>query len=187
MYLILLLYWNKHNKPFVLKSINKIELFGIIEKYQGIIHKVNSIYFKHKEDREDNFQEVIYQLFKSFDSLRDRNKVTSWIYKVSINTAITALRKNNRITIKPEFSDSDIIEISENHPGEFIEKTSHLYTAINKLSEIEKAIILLYLDEKSYNEIGEIIGISKNNVGVKISRIKEKLKITLKNKNYGQG
>ncbi len=165
MYLILLLYWNKHNKQFVLKSKNKIELFDLIEKYQGIIHKVNSIYFKHKEDREDNFQEVIYQLFKSFDSLRDRNKITSWIYKVSINTAITALRRNNRIKAKPEFSDSDIIEISENHPVEFIEKTSHLYTAINKLSEIEKAIILLYLDEKSYNEIGEIIGISKNNVG----------------------
>jgi len=171
----------------MLKSKNRIELFEIIEKYQGIIHKVNSIYFKYKEDREDNFQEVIYQLFKSFDSLRDRNKVTSWIYKVSINTAITALRKNNRITIKPEFSDSDIKEVNENYPGEFIEKTSHLYTAINKLSEIEKAIILLYLDEKSYNEIGEIIGISKNNVGVKISRIKEKLKITLKNRNYGQG
>ncbi len=169
----------------MLESKNKIELFEIIEKYQGIIHKVNSIYFKYKEDREDNFQEVIYQLFKSFDSLRDRNKVTSWIYKVSINTAITALRKNNRITIKPEFSDSDIKEVNETNHEEFNEKISHLYTAINKLSEIEKAIILLYLDEKSYNEIGEIIGISKNNVGVKISRIKEKIKYTLKNKNHG--
>ena len=170
-----------------MKSINKIEIFEIIEKYQGIIHKVNSIYFKHKEDREDNFQEVIYQLFKSFDSLRDRNKVTSWIYKVSINTAITALRKNNRVKTKPEFYDSDIKEVNETNHEEFNEKISHLYTAIDKLSEIEKAIILLYLDEKSYNEIGEIIGISKNNVGVKISRIKEKIKYTLKNKNYGQG
>lgn len=170
-----------------MKSINKIELFEIIEKYQGIIHKVNSIYFKQKEDREDNFQEVIYQLFKSFNSLRDRNKVISWMYKVSINTAITALRKNNRLKTKSEFSDNDIIVISENNSEEFDEKTSRLYTAIDKLSEIEKAIILLYLDEKSYNEIGEIIGISKNNVGVKISRIKEKIKYTLKNKNYGQG
>jgi RNA polymerase sigma factor (sigma-70 family) len=169
-----------------LKSINKIELFNLIKKHQGIIHKVNSIYFKHKVDREDNFQEVIYQIFKSYDSLRDKKKVTSWIYKVSINTAITALRKNNRVKTKPEFADSDIIEINETNPEEFNEKTNYLYTAIDELSEIEKAIILLYLEEKSYNEIGEIIGISKNNVGIKISRIKEKLKNTLKNKNYGQ-
>lgn len=169
----------------MLKSKNRIELFEIIEKYQGIIHKVNSIYFKHKEDKEDNFQEVIYQLFKSFYSLRDRNKVTSWIYKVSINTAITALRKNNRVTIKPEFYDSVIKEVNETNHEEFNENINHLYTAIDKLSEVEKAIILLYLEEKSYHEIGEIIGISKNNVGVKLSRIKEKLKITLKNKNYG--
>lgn len=171
----------------MLKSKDEIELFGLIEKYQGIIHKVNSVYFEHKEDKEDNFQEVIYRLYKSFDSLRDRNKFSSWIYKVSINTAITALRKSNRVKTKPEFSDSDIKEIDENNHEEFNEKISHLYTAINKLSEVEKAIILLHLDEKSYNEIGEIIGISKNNVGVKILRIKEKLRNILKNKNCGQG
>jgi len=156
----------------------KEEFLEILKNYQGILHKVNLVYFHNEVDRKDNFQEIIYQLWKSFPKLQNKNSIGSWIYAVSINTSISKLKKESRIIYhdKPaEFFDitDNSGEISRN------EEFQLLLQAIYKLNEIDKSIMLLYLEEKSYEEIAEIIGISKSNVGVRINRAKEILKQNL--------
>lgn len=157
----------------------KDEFLEILSNYQGILHKVSLIYFKNKSDREDNLQEIIYQLWKSFPSLKNHNSIGSWIYAVSINTSISRIKKASRIEYRetiPELPDkSNIIdEMSMN------ESLQLLLDAIYNLDELDKSIMLLYLEEKSYDEIAEIIGISKSNVGVRINRAKVLLKQNLK-------
>ncbi|MBI9036631.1 MAG: sigma-70 family RNA polymerase sigma factor [Bacteroidales bacterium] len=156
------------------------EFSKLIDNYQGIINKVSRAYFSNSEDRKDNFQEVVYQLWVSKDNLRDKSKIASWIYRVAINTSIVRLKKNSKIVYKENIFEKDMAyqDYEENNKEDRIEQ---LYAAINKLNEVERAIIILYLDEKSYSEISEICGISKSNVGIKIMRSKNKLKQLLKN------
>lgn len=163
----------------------KEEFLEILSNYQGILHKVSFVYFKNKHDREDNIQEVIYQLWKSYLSLKNHNSIGSWIYAVSINTSISRVKKVSRIEYRetvPELPDeSNVIdEISMN------ESLKLLLNAIYNLDEVDKSIMLLYLEEKSYDKIAEIIGISKSNVGVRINRAKEILKQNFKNSNHGK-
>ena len=157
----------------------KEEFLRIISNYQGILHKVNLVYFKSKSSREDNFQEIIYQLWKSFPNLKNKNSLGSWIYAVSIHTSISSLKKHSGI----EYRES-IPEITDNN--NFFndltnsESLNQLLDAIYHLDEINKSIMLLYLEEKTYEEIAEILGITKSNVGVRINRAKKLLKQNLK-------
>lgn len=161
------------------------EFLEILFKYQGILYKVSLVYLKNKSDVEDNLQEIIYQLWKSFPSLKNHDSIGSWIYAVSINTSISRVKKRSRIEYResiPELPDkSDIIDqISMN------ESIQLLLNAIYDLDEIDKSILLLYLEEKSYDEIAKIMGFTKSNVGVRINRAKKLLKQNLKNKNHGK-
>ncbi|MDP3436112.1 MAG: RNA polymerase sigma factor, partial [Bacteroidales bacterium] len=150
-----------------MKSI-KDDFLEILSNYQGILHKVNLIYFKNASDREDNFQEIIYQLWKSFPGLKNKNSIGSWIYAVSINTSISKLKKESRIEYRENLPESfDKIDIIEELSLSEVSKM--LLGAIYNLNEIDKPIMLLYLEEKSYDEIAQIIGISKSNVGVRIN------------------
>ena len=157
---------------------SKEEFLEILTNYQGILHKVSLIYFRNKSEREDNFQEIIYQLWKSFPQLKNKNSIGSWIYAVSINTSIYRLKKESRIEYREKLPESvdkfDLIEELS-----FNETSRRLLQAIYNLNEIDKSIMLLYLEEKSYDEIAEILGLSKSNVGVRISRAKELLKQNL--------
>ena len=158
----------------------KEEFLEILSNYQGILYKVSLIYFKNASDRGDNFQEIVYQLWKSFPKLQNKNSIGSWVYAVSINTSISRIKRVSRIEYRetlPEVPDtSNIIdEISKNESLEL------LLNAIYNLDDIDKSIMLLYLDEKSYDEIAEIIGISKSNVCLRIYRSKEFLKQNIKN------
>jgi len=162
----------------IMKS-TKEEFLEILSNYQGILHKVSLVYFKNRTDREDNLQEIIYQLWKSFSSLKNHNSIGSWIYAVSINTSISRIKKQLRIEYRetiPELPDKSNV-IDEMLLNESLQL---LVDAIYNLDEIDKSIMLLYLEEKSYDEIAEIIGISKSNVGVRINRTKELLKQNLK-------
>ena len=157
-----------------MKSL-KDEFLEILLNYQGILHKVNLIYFRNVTDREDNFQEIIYQLWKSYPDLRNKESIGSWIYAVSINTSISRLKNKSRIEFREEFPESmDTYDIEEetSRNSDF----QLLLQAISNLNEIDKSIMLLYLEEKSYDEIAEILGISKSNVGVRINRAKELLR-----------
>ena len=161
-----------------MKSL-KEEFLEILLNYQGILHKVSLVYFKNKSDREDNIQEIIYQLWKSFPTIKNHNSIGSWIYAVSINISLSRIKKESRVEYRekvPELAEKTGIldKITVN------ESLQILLNAIYNLNEIDKSIMLLYLEEKSYDEIAEIIGISKSNVGVRISRAKELLKQNLK-------
>jgi len=163
----------------------KEEFLEIVANYQGILHKVNRIYFRNESDREDNFQEILYQLWKSFPGLKNRSSIGSWIYAVSINTSISRIKKDSRIEYLENFSESLDTAVDTGKEISLQEDLHLLLRAIHNLNEIDKSIMLLYLEEKSYDEISEILGITKSNVGVRINRAKGLLKQNLNHLNYG--
>ena len=146
--------------------------------YQGIIHKVNQIYFKSKADKDDNFQEVVYQLWRSFQSLQNKEKPASWIYAVAINTSISKVRKDSRIEFRDCVPEVEIVDPYEQQ--EQNENYQRLLTVLYKLNEIDKSIMLLYMEDCSYEEIAEIVGMSPSNIGVKIHRLKSQIQDQLK-------
>jgi len=150
----------------------------LVEENKKLIYKVSHMYCDNTIDKRDLFQDIIANLWKAYPNFRGNSKVSTWIYRVSINTAVTwyrdYLKNYNQIEctiVIPQFQDdSDVDELNEK-----------LYEAISFLGKLDKAIILLLLDEHSYDEISEIIGITKTNVATKINRIKLKLKNYLSN------
>jgi RNA polymerase sigma-70 factor (ECF subfamily) len=150
-------------------------------KNQNIVHKICSVYFNGKPDKEDYFQEIIIQLWKAFPGFRKESKFSTWMYRVALNTAIDLLRKEKSQPKLFQLSKSEL-SIKETKK-ELTEQQEKLYAAISQLSEIEKAIIILYLEDYSYKEISEIVGISETYTGVKINRIKTQLQTMIKNGN----
>lgn len=158
------------------------DFLKILSDYQGIIHKVNVIYFTRPTDREDNFQEVVYQLWKSFPSLKDKTKIGSWMYAIAINTSISKIRKDSRFVSIDFGSNTDPIQSSHTDNTENKIDAQQLMQSIQALNEIDKSIILLYMEDYSYDQIAKIVGISSTNVGVKINRIKKQLRKHLTDK-----
>ncbi|AXT49783.1 sigma-70 family RNA polymerase sigma factor [Aquimarina sp. BL5] len=151
------------------------EFTRIIKDNEGVIFKITTIYTDRSEDQQDLYQEIVYQLWKAYDSFRGDAKVSTWMYRVALNTAITRLkkekRKGNRIGI-----DQVVLKQTENYNTEFEEKLRILYAHIKMLNDLEKGLILLLLEGKKYEEIALITGLTPSNVGTRISRIKQKLK-----------
>lgn len=160
-----------------MKSKQK-EFLKILSAYQRILHKVNQIYFRSKADKEDNFQEVVYQLWRSFQSLQDQEKPASWIYAVAINTSISKVRKDSRLEFRDSMPDIEIVDPYEQQ--EHNENYQRLLNALYKLNEIDKSIMLLYMEDYSYEEIAEIVGMLPSHIGVKIYRLKNQLQKQLK-------
>ncbi len=151
------------------------EFTNIISTHQGIILKVCRMYCNDRDDSEDLFQEIVLQLWRSYPAFKADAKVSTWMYRIGLNTAITRLRKNSRKPLTQSLS-IEHQNLKDPLPQRIdIEYGEELQTAINMLNKLDKALVMLYLDEKNYKEIAEIIGISESNVGVKINRIKKKL------------
>lgn len=147
----------------------------MINDHRALIFKVCNIYCDDPENRRDLFQEIVLQLWRSFPNFRQASATSTWIYRIALNTAISNFRKESR---KPEsvpihLHDLEIPDMTVVTDEK--EKQNALQLTIEKLTAVEKAIIMLYLDEKSYEEISDIIGISTGNVGVRLNRIKNKL------------
>ncbi|MEM9673882.1 MAG: sigma-70 family RNA polymerase sigma factor [Bacteroidota bacterium] len=159
----------------------KEEFTSIILANQNILHKICRIYRDTPEDREDLFQEMIYQLWKSYPTYQKQAKITAWIYRVALNTALTRYRKR-RIITEPIASTETIASEAREHP-----ERERLHRAIGRLNEADKAIITLYLDEYRYEEIADILGLTTSHVGVKLHRIKEKLMNLLNPRTYDTG
>ncbi len=140
-----------------------------------MIYKVCNIYCPDPEDRKDLFQEIVLQLWKGYGSYRQDAQFSTWLYRVALNTAISNFRKAIKRPHKTSLTDMgfDIPDAAGISGGD--ERVQWLYKAIEQLTPIEKAMILLHLDNCTYNEIAAIMGISNNNVGVKLNRIKSKL------------
>ncbi|HSH20238.1 MAG TPA: sigma-70 family RNA polymerase sigma factor [Draconibacterium sp.] len=148
----------------------------IIKKNQGIIHKVCNIYCDDQEDRNDLFQEIVAQLWKSFPTFREESKFSTWMYRVALNTAITSFKKTKRRPDQNRLTYENFQVKDENYDIETEEEIKNLHRAVAQLTGVEKSIVLLFLENKKYEEIAEITGITQNYVRVKMNRIKKKLK-----------
>ena len=150
---------------------------SVIESHKGIVYKIANAYCKDAEDRKDVVQEIIVQLWKSFDTYNNQYKYSTWVYRIALNVAISFYRKEHRRKQNAEPLYDDILNMTDaNVPGEKEAAIGFLHQCIGELKEIDKALMLLYLEEKSYKEIAEIIGISETNVATRIGRIKTILK-----------
>lgn len=155
------------------------EFLTIITENQGIIHKVCSIYCNSEEDRRDLFQEILVQLWKSFPSFRSESKFSTWMYRVALNTAITSFKKDKRQPDKSGIPFENLHLPEELYDSGAEDQIRMLNNAVSQLTGIEKSIILLFLEDKKYEEIAEITGITQNYVRVKMNRIKKKLKLLM--------
>lgn len=152
------------------------QFLNLINDHQGLIHKVCLMYESDREARNDLFQEIVLQLWKSFHTFRGESKITTWMYRIALNTAISGYRKQNR-HVRTEDLNELHFNISEQYSGDDGEENAlRLQLAIRQLSEVERAMIMMALEEIPYEEIAETIGITQNNVRVRMNRIREKLR-----------
>ncbi len=151
------------------------EFITLLNEHQRIIYKVCNLYMDAHADREDLFQEITLQAWKAYAGFRGDAKFSTWLYRVALNTAITFFRKEKR---KPNIYSTESVPDVDAHEAHdpVEEQVKAMYTAIGDLSKIDKAIVMLYLEDYNYNDIGEMMGITANNVAVKMNRIKTKLK-----------
>ncbi|MEO8175021.1 MAG: sigma-70 family RNA polymerase sigma factor [Sediminibacterium sp.] len=148
----------------------------LIEENKAIIYKICNSYCPNKADREDLAQEIIYQLWRSGHALDPHRRFSTWMYRVALNVAITFYRKKPQDNTMVSLSGEEEKIADTTGSGELEENIKRLQTFIYELKELEKALMILYLESKSYKEIADILGITETNVATRISRIKEKLK-----------
>ena len=150
----------------------------LIREHQALIFKVSGMYTDQKQDQKDLYQEIVYQLWKSYDTFAEKSKISTWMYRVAINTAIKQLNSKKR---QPRTSSIEAIDLPgmDTTDGIMEERMKRLHKEIEKLNILEKGIILLALEGKKHEEIAEITGLSVTNVGTRMSRIKTKLKSEL--------
>lgn len=156
------------------------DFIQLINTNRALIYKVCNLYCQVDDDKKDLFQEIVLQLWTSYPNFRKEAKTTTWLYRVALNTAISNFRKESRKPERSAISANELQIPDMNFYQPETDKVGLLQKAIEKLSEIEKAIIMLYMDDKSYDDIAEIIGITHSNVGVRINRIKIKLEKIIK-------
>lgn len=144
--------------------------------FSAIIIKICRAYTNSQEDFEDYYQEVCLQIWRSKDNFREQCKWSTWVYRISLNVCLTLLKKSKRS--RNTYFTSDVLPdvlMTENKAFEN-ESLNQLYVAIRQLSEVDRALIILYLEENSYQEIADVLGTNANNIGVRVNRIKERLK-----------
>ena len=161
-----------------MSTLTRDELFlSVIEQHKGIIYKIANSFKKDEDDKKDLMQEIILQLWRSFDSYDEKSKFSTWMYRVALNVAIASYRKekkhNEFIAPMPE---SVIALADENISTEREYELGLLQKFIGELKELDRALMLLHMEQKTYKEIAVVVDISETNVATRISRVKEKLK-----------
>lgn len=155
------------------KSTEK-EFLSVIREYERVIYKVCYLYTSPNAPLNDLYQDVIVNLWKAFPKFRKECKISTWIYRIALNTCISFIRKEKNVPEIVTLTRETDWMVEEHDP--IHEMLRQLYSMINQLGQLDKSIILLYLEEKSYDEISEITGLTATNVATKLSRIKDKLK-----------
>ena len=148
------------------------EFLQLVQQNKGIILKLVGLYVNNKEDEKDLYQEVLFQTWKAWPSFRQESKFSTWLYRISLNTILTHKRKVNKLAFTDRIED---YASTVPHRSDMIEDSQQLNQAIRQLPETDRAIITLHLDGYTNPEIADIIGISNNNTGVKLYRIKNQL------------
>ncbi len=156
---------------------NKAAFIDLIENNKGIIHKIALMYVSTVADKEDLYQEICLQLWRSYSSYRGEAKQSTWLYRVALNTAISSVRKMKRLIETVELDPERHYHTKDSQKDE---TTRNLLKAISLLDNIDRAIILLWLEEKKYDEISEITGLSRSAVSVRLVRVRKKIEVTIK-------
>jgi len=159
-------------------SITKANFLDILKQHERILFKVSNAYCKDPEDRKDIVQEIIIQLWNSKHRYDPSYKFSTWIYRISLNVAISHYRKSSRHAASIVETSESLINISDDQPAndEQDSRMEMLQKFINELDKLNKALMLLYLEDYSYQEIAEAVGITETNVATKINRLKKRLK-----------
>jgi RNA polymerase sigma-70 factor (ECF subfamily) len=157
-------------------KLNEENFLEVLKENNGIIIKIVNSYCKNIEDRNDLIQEITIQLWKSWKNYNNDYKISTWMYRIALNVAITFYRKTSRKETLIQSLKEETVLIDNNEDFNSSENVKQLYYFISKFNALNKALILLYLDQYSYEEIASVLGISKTNVSTKISRIKKHLK-----------
>ncbi|KQM77059.1 RNA polymerase subunit sigma-70 [Pedobacter sp. Leaf216] len=156
---------------------------NLINQHKAIIHKISKMYMNGVEEQRDLFQEIVLQLWKAYPTFKGNAKFTTWMYRVCLNTALIYFKKDKKKIDKIHLDENiDIIDVNDSEGKE--EKLAYLYTAVQELNMIEKALIFLFLENQSHREIAENLGISEVNARVKLNRTKEKLQFIIKKNGY---
>ena len=154
--------------------MKKVDFKTLLEENKNIIGKICRVYTNDEEEFQDYFQEVSLQIWKAYDSFKGHSKISTWIYRIALNVCLSELRKEKKRVDTHEYQPNyDIADDVDDHQQE---RVNALYTAIKTLKKTDRAIILLYLEDKSYKEMANILGITTTNIGVKINRLKQELK-----------
>ena len=159
---------------------DKTAFVAIIKENEGILYKITRVYTDTTEDQKDLYQEIVYQLWKSFDSFKGNSKISTWMYRIALNTAIAYLNKSKK-RVRQVRLDFELLNPIDEKDSTTEERLKILYEMIKQLNVVEKGLILLFLEGKSYEEIANITGFSNSNVGTRLSRIKKKLKTNIVN------
>ena len=146
----------------------------LVTENQNILHKICHFYCYQPQDKQDLYQEITLQLWKAFPKFREQARFSTWMYRIALNTAITMTRRPKIFQPLPEQQELIVMQ-DHNYLSDKDEDIRILYKAISRLEKVEKAIILLWLEEKPYREIASITGLSEKNISVKLVRIKQKL------------
>lgn len=152
------------------------EFSDLIKDNQGLIIKVSRMYTHSQEDEKDLFQEIVLQLWRSYGSFKGNSKITTWMYRIALNTAITLFRKKSRSIKTDELQDFHYKKETEEDDSEQAQQISTLYSIIKMLPDTERAIVMMYLDDLPYKEIAANLGITEGNARVKMNRLKKTLK-----------
>ncbi len=158
-----------------ISSDKKEKFIRAVQENERLIFKIATFYTDCREDRDDLVQEIIYNLWKSFESFNQRSALSTWLYRIAMNVSIFHLKKNKKRVSTVE-TGLEVFDFQDTEMDDYEEKMASLQQQIQHLNLFDKGILMLYLESKSHEEIAEIVGISKSNVGTKLSRIKEKLK-----------
>ena len=156
-----------------------------IEQHELLLHKVCCMYAYNNTDRQDLFQEIVIQLWKAFPNFKADAKISTWMYRIAINTAITGLRKKKDFITSYEPGSVPEHAADETTALQKEEQIKELYNAIDKLNQVEKAIVMLYMEDRSYEEMEDILGLNQGNLRVKMNRIKDKLRQMTKPNHHG--
>jgi RNA polymerase sigma-70 factor (ECF subfamily) len=165
------------------QNVSQAEFLKLVEQHRGIIIKICAIYARQPEEREDLFQEVIVQLWKAWPSFKGLSKFSTWLYRIALNTSISGLRKKKTDLVYMDHM--QMPEYGYEDDSTRKEQLSALYGAIRQLPEIDRAVVMLFLEDHSYEEMEEILGISQGALRVKMARAKEKLKRTIQTIEHG--
>lgn len=150
---------------------------SMVDENKKIIYKILHLYTNSADLQRDLEQEILLQLYLSFPKFKNESKISTWIYRVALNTAISFLRKERKYSANNVSYDQSVFEIADHTENSaFGEHLKLLYRQIDGMNNFDKALLLLYLDDKSHREISQIMGFSESNVGTKINRLKLKLK-----------